>query len=57
MADEKELVYVPAPTAWMTNPTFWMGVASSLVATAIFWYFIHDIWPVDDLPIKEDELV
>lgn len=49
MADDKEIVYVPqgAQQNWLQQPAFWMGVASSLVAAAIFWYVVHDIWPVE----------
>lgn len=57
MADDKEIVYVPQATSWISNPTFWMGVASSLVATAIFWYVVHDVWPVENEPAQKDEVV
>lgn len=39
-------VEVLSPKPWYLHENFWMGVTSSLIATAIFWYWIHDVWPV-----------
>lgn len=57
MADTNDIVYVPqqSQTTWFHQPTFWMGVASSLVATAIFWYIVHDVWPIDDPPTTDND--
>ena len=45
MATENELVYVPqqAVEPWYKTNVFWMGVGSSLLATMIFWYLLHDM--------------
>lgn len=48
-------VEVLSPKPWYLNETFWMGVTSSLVATAVFWYWIHDVWPVDGVTQKEHD--
>lgn len=44
MADN-EITFVPyhATEPWYTNQTFWFGVGSSLIASIIFWYLLHDL--------------
>jgi hypothetical protein len=58
MADN-ELVYIPQPATWLKNETFWMGVGSSLIAGAVLWLIIHNVYStdktVDDDDAKDDE--
>lgn len=42
---ENELVYVPQQPVepWYTTNIFWIGFGSSLFATIVFWYLLHDM--------------
>ena len=51
MAGDVEILY---PTPWYKNETFWLGVASSLVASVVFWYFINDVIASAEVPHKNE---
>ena len=38
-------VEVLAKVPWYQSENFWLGLTSSLLASAIFWYFIVDLFP------------
>lgn len=38
-------VEVLARIPWYQNENFWLGFSSSLLASAIFWYFVVDLFP------------